>query len=105
MVRFHYPLQITLHKVWNMAFLKFPIIFGDDDADKKENLGMSLKQTRGVIVINTQAICGYNEMDNKNVLVRMPNGDCWEIPLKLKGFEELLYKTEILVTLSALEEN
>jgi competence transcription factor ComK len=88
-----------------MAFLKFPIYFSEDDADLKENLGLKSKRIEGEIIINTQQICAYNETDYGYIIVRMTNGECYQIPLKLKEFEDLLYKTEVLVTLQALKEN
>jgi len=88
-----------------MAFLKFPILFTADDYEQKINLGLKTTTTKCVININTASICAYNEMDNENVLVRMENGECYEIPLKLKNFEKLLKEIESLIELTSIGGN
>lgn len=89
-----------------MAYLKFPIYFIEDDFEKKENLGLKAEKTEGEISINTQMICAYNAMDNGNVLVRMASGECYEIPLDIDSFENLLADVDSLIDLKEiLNEN
>ena len=88
-----------------MSFIKFPVFFTEDDFEFKESLGLDVDKTEGEIVINTTAMCGYNENDNGNIMCRMANGDTWELPLKLKDFESLLYKSEALIHLTVLKDN
>jgi competence transcription factor ComK len=88
-----------------MPFIKFPIFFAEDEFEKKENLGLAVNHTQGMISINTRQIIGYNAMDNGNTLLRMSNGDAYEIPLNEEEFEDLLTETEILVSMSELNEN
>jgi hypothetical protein len=88
-----------------MAFIAFPIYFSKDDDELREDLGLKPRKTEGKITINTQSICAYNETDYGYVLVRMASGECYEVPLRLKEFEDLLFKTEILVSLQAIKEN
>lgn len=89
-----------------MAYLKFPIYFIEDDFEKKENLGLKAETKEGEISINTQMICAFNEMDNKNVLVRMASGECYEIPLTIDAFEDLLAEVDSIFDLKEiLNEN
>lgn len=88
-----------------MAFIKFPIYFCDDDFEKKEDLGLKIEHTQGKISINTQQICAYNEMDNKNILIRMSNGDAYECPLTIDSFEDLLLEVDSIYQLSELSPN
>lgn len=89
-----------------MAYLKFPIYFCEDDFEKKENLGLKVEHTQGEICINTQMICAYNAMDNGNVLVRSANGDCYEIPMDIESFENLLAEVDSIFDLKdVLNEN
>jgi len=85
-----------------MSFIQLPIMFVEDDYEKKEDLGLSPKSIKDIITINTQQICAYNEMENKNTLVRMANGDAYEVPLLLETFEELLSETEVIIDLTQL---
>ena len=85
-----------------MAFIQFPIMFVEDDYEKKVDLGLSPESTKDIITVNTQQICAYNEMDNKNTLVRMANGDAYEVPLLISTFEELLSETEVIIDLTKL---
>jgi len=88
-----------------MAFIQFPILFTTDDYEQKINLGLSATTTKCVININTASICAYNQMDNKNVLVRMANGECYEVPLTIKDFENLLKEIESLIELTSIGGN
>lgn len=91
-----------------MAYLKFPIMFVEDDEEDEEklhNLGLQNHQYEGIININTNMICAYNEMSNKNTLVRMANGDAYEVPLRETEFEELLTKIESIIDLAAMVRN
>jgi len=88
-----------------MSFLKFPILFTADDYEQKANLGLKVTTAQCMININTTAICAYNEMDNKNVLVRMANGECYEVPLTIKDFENLLKEIESLIELTSIGGN
>lgn len=91
-----------------MAYLKFPIMFTDDtdeDEEKLHNLGLKNNQYEGTININTNMICAYNEMSNKNTLVRMANGDAYEVPLKEEDFEALLEEIENIIDLATLVSN
>ncbi len=88
-----------------MAFLSFPVYFSEDDFEEKENLGLAIKTTEGVVSINTQQIVAYNEMDNKHTMTRLSNGDCFECPLGLEEFENILSTVENIVDLSAISQN
>jgi len=88
-----------------MSFLKFPILFTVGDYEEKANLGLNPTTTKCIISINTTAICAYNEMDNKNVLVRMGSGECYEVPMRLKDFEKLLKEIESLIELTSIGGN
>jgi len=88
-----------------MSFLKFPILFTADDYEQKENLKLKADAVEAIININTASICAYNEMDNKNVLVRMANGECYEVPLRIKDFENLLKEIESLIELTSIGGN
>jgi hypothetical protein len=88
-----------------MAFLQFPIYFAEDTFEAKENLGLPVEQNEGIMTINTQCICGYNESDDGDIMCRMANGDCWRLPLKRKDFESILFRSEMLITITALKEN
>jgi hypothetical protein len=44
-----------------MAFLTFPIMFAEDDFEKKEDLGFKVEHHEGEITINTHKMCAYNE--------------------------------------------
>lgn len=89
-----------------MAFLKFPVFFCDDDLEKKENLGLKTETTQGEICINTQMLCAYNEMDNGNTLARMASGECYEIPMDIDTFEDLLAEVDSIFDLKdVLNEN
>jgi len=88
-----------------MALLRFPILFTEEEYEKAENLGLDPKTKKGWVVINTVTICAYNEMDNGNVLVRMANGECYEIPLLVKDFEKILKDIESMVELTTIGGN
>ncbi len=88
-----------------MAFLQFPILFSDDDYEKKENLGLKPTITQAIITINTNAMCAYNEMDNGHTLARMANGECYEIPLSLDYFEKILGGSEAIFDLANIADN
>ena len=88
-----------------MAFLKFPMLFSEDDYEKKETLGLETTLEEGIITINTKQICTYNEMENENVLVRMANGDACELPISEEDFEVLLLEIESIFDLSKVTEN
>lgn len=91
-----------------MAYLKFPIMFiedGEEDEEKLSNLGIERHQYEGTIKINTNMICAFNEMSNGNTLVRMANGDAYEVPLKEEEFEALLEEIENIIDLATLVSN
>jgi hypothetical protein len=90
-----------------MAFLNFPVYFtdSDEDAEKLENLGLKPTTTEGEIVINTNMICAYNEMDNGMVMVRLANGDCVEAPIDIDTFEEVLSQVEHIIDLKQISQN
>lgn len=89
-----------------MAFIKVPVLFSsDDDVEKLENLGLSPETEKGEIVLNTALLCAYNAMDNGNVMARMANGDCVEIPLRVGDFESVLDKVDSIVAFSDIGIN
>jgi len=89
-----------------MAFLQFPVFFSEEDYDKKEELGLPCTKEPGIMTINTNLICGYNENSNtKNTMLRMASGDVIECPLKITEFEKHLSKIELLITVNSLTEN
>jgi hypothetical protein len=90
-----------------MAFLSFPIYFIESDfEEEKINLGFKPTRTKGQVNINTFQICAYNSNDNGNTMARMSNGDVFEIPITIDGFESILSKTEVLIDLAnVLNEN
>ncbi len=89
-----------------MPFISFPIYFTEDDYEKRENLGLAHETEISDMSINTQSICAYNAMDNGNVMVRMCNGDAYEVPLKLSLFEGILSNTEMILNIDKnLTEN
>jgi hypothetical protein len=90
-----------------MAFLSFPIYFIEGDLDEERaNLGFKPRRTKGQININTFQICAYNSNDNGHTMVRMSNGDVFEIPITIEGLESILSKTEVLIDLAnVLSEN
>ena len=88
-----------------MAFVRFPVLWAEDDFEKKESLGLEVECEEGDITINTKMICAYNEMGNENVMCRMSNGDAYEIPMCIHAFEDILQTVDSLVTLSDITEN
>lgn len=88
-----------------MPFIRIPVLFADDEEEKKENLGIKAESSKGVIIINTHLICAYNEMDNGNTMARLANGDCIEAPMNIDEFEYLLSETEMILNLSDVFEN
>ena len=88
-----------------MAFISFPIFFSEDDFEKREELGLNIKQDKCYISVNTQQIVAYNKMDNENILIRMSNGDAYECPLKFDDFEDLIIEVDNIIDLSAVGKN
>lgn len=88
-----------------MAFIQFIIYFSEDDAEQKENLGLKPDRTEGKISVNTNQMCAYNEMDNGNTLIRMASGECYETPLSVDEFENLLSEVEGIFDLTNLSDN
>lgn len=88
-----------------MTFIKFPVFFTEDQSEFKSELGLDLAKEKGEITINTNALCAYNENDNGHVMLRMSNGDCWELPMKMKEFEKILHKGEAMIQLINVENN
>jgi len=88
-----------------MAFLKIPITFIEGDAEAMENLGLTPQESTGMITINTNLVCAYNQMDNGQTMIRMANGDCAPIPMSEEEFEKLLSEVELIVKLSDVYEN
>lgn len=83
-----------------MAFINIPVFFIEEN-----EFGLSPTSTKGVLNINTKLICSYNEMDNKNTIVRLANGDYVEVNLKEKDFEKILGAVESIVDLGTLVSN
>ena len=86
------------------------MLFTDDDEvdEKLERLGVVPEDhntTEGIIIINTYQICAYNEMSNGNTLVRMANGDAYELPIASDEFEKLLAGVENIVDLTKIRAN
>ena len=76
-----------------MAYIKFPILFAKDEDEKWESMGIKPKDSGaegnpGEIYINTFQICAFNEMDNGDVLVRMANGECYQLPVDIEDFAD-----------------
>jgi hypothetical protein len=88
-----------------MAFISIPIIFAEDDFEKKETLGLKIKNEVFPITINTKMIVAYNEMDNGNTLVRMANGDAYESTIDIDTFEDVLSAVENIIDIKAISKN
>ena len=89
-----------------MGFIQIPTLWEtDEDADRCENLKTEVKQEMGYITINTRLICAYNSMDNGNTMVRMSNGQDFEVPIKEDEFADLLNTVESVCSLSDIHEN
>lgn len=84
-----------VHKFNPMAYIKFPILFAKDEDEKWESMGIKPKNSEddmnpGEIYINTLQICAFNEMDNGDVLVRMSNGECYQLPVDIEEFADIV---------------
>lgn len=88
-----------------MSFLRIPVYFVEGDEEKAENLGLDPEKKEGIIVINTKLLCGYNPMDNGNVLLRMANGDCIEASIDIDTFEDTLDEVDSIFELPSLSPN
>ena len=90
-----------------MAYIKFPIIFAKDEDEKWESLGLTPpkgnKEEPGEMYINTLQICGFNEMDNGDVLVRMSNGECYQLPVDIEEFADIV--VDLIVEFPLVSEN
>ena len=101
-----YFLILSLRKnIKIMSFLQFPIIYSEDDFEHKEDLNLPIEKYEGVITVNTNAICAYNEMTNGNTMLRMANGDAYECPISINAFEAILSESEVIVDLTKIGEN
>lgn len=90
-----------------MPYLKFPIIFAKDEDEKYLSMGITPPKGKEPepddIYINTACICAFNEMDNGNVLVRMSNGEAYEMPIDIEDFNDIL--NDLIVELPMLSTN
>jgi len=91
-----------------MAFISIPVIFVNEDESDDETLN-ALKQTsegvEGDLIINTNMLCDYNEMDNKNTVIRMANGDVVQVCLNIKNFENILGEVESIIEIPKVSPN
>ena len=91
-----------------MAFISIPVIFVNEDESDDETLN-ALKQTsegvEGDLIINTNMLCDYNEMDNKNIVIRMANGDVVQVCLNIKDFENILGEVESIIDIPKVSPN
>lgn len=85
-----------------MGFIAVPFDFCEDDWEDKEDMGIPAKKIRGIMVINTQHIIAYNEMDSGNIRVKMSNAEDYEIPLDIDDFEDLLSQIDMIYDLTKL---
>lgn len=100
-VRFPPPLPNS----FDMAFINVPVLFIEENSEQQENLGLSPKTTAGEIVINTKLLCAYNEMDNKNTMLRLANGDCVEVNMRKVDFGRILGTVESIIELPKIGAN
>ena len=89
-----------------MPFIKFNVIFTEDDYEKKESLGLKATTEKGEININTNMVCAYNKMDNGHVLVRMASGECYELPVDIDFYNKIIEDSEVILEIEKnLNEN
>ena len=88
-----------------MAFINIKVLFIEDNSEQQENLGLKPGTTEGIIAVNTQLLCAYNKMDNKNTMLRMANGDCVEANIGINAFEKILGTVESILELPKLSVN
>lgn len=90
-------------------FIELPVLYYPDgfDPERDEDLGIKteVELKKGIMNVNSNHICAYNEMDNGNTILRLTNGDVVESLVVYKSFKELMEKIECTMDLVISNDN
>jgi hypothetical protein len=78
-------------------FLELTAFYYPDDFDPEsaENLKQPAKCTKEILIVNTDHIVGFNQNDNGNAMLRLTNGEVFEIDVTFTAFREIMEGMQI----------
>ena len=77
----------------------------DYDSESAENLGRKPNLKKDVLVIHSEHVCAFNPHDNGHTMIRLSNGEVFEVDIKFDAFRAIMEEAELQKDMFVSGEN